>query len=492
MTLPLENLDNKTYRDLVSDALSRIPLYSPDWTDRNASDPGITFIELLAWLAEIQIFRLNRISDRSYLKFLRLLGDSGPEPARSAKVKLTFSLKGNETVEIPRGTGVCHYDADLGQEIIFETQTREDIILEPEKMVTVMVDADEGLTFRDLKFSSTGLPNQSIRLPKAPVVVIEKVEVNEEDRIEEWTRVPDLDASRPEDMHYVLDAEKGVINFGDGIRGRIPPVGNNSICVTYRSGGGTRGNLPPGSINIVLGDLAGKVSVVNQEASSGGKDAETLKDAIRRVRIGLKMITRAVTSSDYEYLALQIPGTKRAKAMPLYHPAHPQGAARIVSVIIVPDTQEDQPKPSDDLIRKVYYQLYRYRLLTTEIFVLPPEYITVTVKATVAKKKQFKTDSVKQSADERLKEFLDPFEGGPDGEGWPFGRPVYISEIYQILAGLENLAGQKIIDYVKDISLSWRREEGSKMVEGNTSEDLEISSCALVISGGHDITVVDS
>ncbi len=478
MTLPLENLDNRTYSDLVSDAISRIQLYSPGWTNRNESDPGISFIELLAWLTEIQIFRLNRISDRSYLKFLRLLGDSGPEPAKAAEVELNFSPKGDETVEIPRGTGVCHYDADLGQEIIFET--RDNAALERGKTVSVM--ADEGLTFSNLMFLSTGLPNQGIRLPKAPVLMIDKVEVNGV----VWTRVTDLDASYPDDPHYVLDAEGGVINFGDGIRGKIPLPGDNNICITYRSGGGARGNLPPGCINIVLGNLAGKVSVVNQKSSSGGKDAETLNDAIRRVRISLKTITRAVTSSDYEYLALQVPGIKRAKAMPLYHPAHPQGAARVVSVIIVPDSQEDQPKPSDDLIRQVYCHLYKYRLLTTEIFVLPPEYITVAVKATVAKKKQYMATSVELAAEEKLKGFLDPLKGGLDGLGWPFGRPVYISEIYQILAGLEN------VDYVKEISLSWRREEGIKVIEGNTSKDLEISSCALVRSDAHDVTVVDS
>jgi predicted phage baseplate assembly protein len=92
MTLPKENLDTRTYEDLVKEAVSRIPVYAPEWTDHNVHDPGRTFIELFAWLAEMQIYNLNRITDRSRRKFLKLMGIPELRPAKAATVDVTFSL----------------------------------------------------------------------------------------------------------------------------------------------------------------------------------------------------------------------------------------------------------------------------------------------------------------------------------------------------------------------------------------------------------------
>jgi hypothetical protein len=42
-----------------------------------------------------------------------------------------------------------------------------------------------------------------------------------------------------------------------------------------------------------------------------------------------------------------------------------------------------------------------------------------------------------------VKNFLDPHGGGEDGNGWPFGRNVFVSELYSLL---DQLPG---VDYVK-------------------------------------------
>ncbi len=73
MSIPLPNLDNRTYADLVEEAQSLIPIECPEWTDRNPSDTGIVLIELLAWLTEMTLYRVNQISDRNYQTFLNLL-----------------------------------------------------------------------------------------------------------------------------------------------------------------------------------------------------------------------------------------------------------------------------------------------------------------------------------------------------------------------------------------------------------------------------------
>src|SRR5262249_17445193 len=73
MSLKVPNLDDRTYADLVQEALLMLPRYAPEWTNHNPSDPGITLIELLAYFTEMLIYRLNRITRENKVRFLQLL-----------------------------------------------------------------------------------------------------------------------------------------------------------------------------------------------------------------------------------------------------------------------------------------------------------------------------------------------------------------------------------------------------------------------------------
>jgi hypothetical protein len=75
MPLRLPNLDDRRYIDLVAEALERIPTHSPQWTNYNPSDPGITLVELFAYLADMLLYRINRVTDDNTRKFLKLLND---------------------------------------------------------------------------------------------------------------------------------------------------------------------------------------------------------------------------------------------------------------------------------------------------------------------------------------------------------------------------------------------------------------------------------
>jgi hypothetical protein len=73
MTLEIPKLDDRRYADLVEEALGMLPRVAPEWTDHNPSDPGITLVELMAWFSEMLLFRLDRISRETKLRFLDLL-----------------------------------------------------------------------------------------------------------------------------------------------------------------------------------------------------------------------------------------------------------------------------------------------------------------------------------------------------------------------------------------------------------------------------------
>lgn len=83
MPLPLPNLDARRFDDLVAEMRALIPNYAPEWTNHNPSDPGMTLVELLAWITETTLYRLNRIPEPTYRKFIALLLGEPPQPSES-------------------------------------------------------------------------------------------------------------------------------------------------------------------------------------------------------------------------------------------------------------------------------------------------------------------------------------------------------------------------------------------------------------------------
>src|SRR6476660_3071579 len=92
--MPLEAplLDTRTFEDLKRAALLRIARYAPEWTDFNESDPGMTLVELFAWLTEMMLYQMNKVPERNYIKFLQLL-NMELRPARPATAHLTFTAQ---------------------------------------------------------------------------------------------------------------------------------------------------------------------------------------------------------------------------------------------------------------------------------------------------------------------------------------------------------------------------------------------------------------
>src|SRR3978361_1987674 len=91
MTLPVPNLDDRRFQDLVDDAKRLVQQRCPEWTDHNVSDPGVTLIEAFAQMVDQLIYRLNRVPDRNYIKFLELIGVELRPPA-AARGEVTFWL----------------------------------------------------------------------------------------------------------------------------------------------------------------------------------------------------------------------------------------------------------------------------------------------------------------------------------------------------------------------------------------------------------------
>ncbi len=142
-------LDDRGFDDLVAEARQRISLYTPEWTDHNLSDPGITLIELFAWMTDIALYRMNRVPDKHFIKLMGLLGMRlrESEPAR-VPVTLWLSAPQPITLTIPAGTEVATTRTETENAIIFSTDSSADIMVpHMEHVLSSSANVGEGRNF---------------------------------------------------------------------------------------------------------------------------------------------------------------------------------------------------------------------------------------------------------------------------------------------------------------------------------------------------------
>jgi predicted phage baseplate assembly protein len=129
MPLTEPNIDDRTFEQILADLRSRIPRYTKEWTNFNDSDPGITLVQLFAWLAESIAYRMNQVPKKNYVKFLKLLGQD-LEPPQPASAHLTFTATPNVPVAfVPERAQVSAQPDDGGDPLIFETERGLDLIV---------------------------------------------------------------------------------------------------------------------------------------------------------------------------------------------------------------------------------------------------------------------------------------------------------------------------------------------------------------------------
>jgi Baseplate J-like protein len=332
-----------------------------------------------------------------------------------------------------------------------------------------------------------GAPGQIARLDPAPVEAASvRLWTGHGPTWRRWSVRRDLDASGPGDTHVVLDAEAGVVGFGDGVHGLVAPAGD-LIVAAYRTTLAQGGNLTAAAIDRLADDdhnralLAGapKVDVTNPVPATGGAAAETLAHAEGRAGELTTQVTRAVTLTDYERLALETPGGRlaRASARANAHPGFPCVVATgVVTVAVVPHLPPDRPVPSAGLLRAVAAYLDPRRIVGTRFEVTGPTYTEVRVRARVRATRLADTTEVGGRIVGALDAFFHPLHGGPDGAGWPLGRDVVRSEVLQ---EIDDVTG---VDHVLALDLIGP--------DGASCGNLCVGPLGLVAAAGHEIEVV--
>src|SRR5262249_31273369 len=123
MPITVPSIDDRRYADLLAEAIARIPVHTPEWTNFNHSDPGITLVELFAFLTETMLYRANQIPERNRSAFLSLLGIP-LNPATSARGLVTIS---NERAPLQTGTVSGGLQVQAG-DVPFHTDAGLDVL----------------------------------------------------------------------------------------------------------------------------------------------------------------------------------------------------------------------------------------------------------------------------------------------------------------------------------------------------------------------------
>jgi Baseplate J-like protein len=279
-----------------------------------------------------------------------------------------------------------------------------------------------------------------------------------------WSEVDAFHASAPDSRHYVLDAEAGSVRFGNGEQGRAPQIGERIRAVSYRYGGGIAGNVAAKAISKVPVPGA---KVVNYLRAWGGEDKEPLESALDRIPGELRRRDRAVTAGDFRELALLTPGASvsRAECLPRFHPpTRTPERAGIVSVVVWPKEDAKHPNaplPDANLLRTVCAWLDERRLVTTELYVIPPTYRKVAVSVALQVKPGYGVEAVRRWVEIVLRQYLAPLPPyGPSGQGWPLGRRVYGPELEAAALQVEG------VEFLEQLDLAGRNAADDAWVPG--------------------------
>lgn len=348
--------------------------------------------------------------------------------------------------------------------------------------------------------TSEGVPGQRLGVQRAPIVpgdpVVLEVADGEGDGWQEWHPVTSFADSTSTDRHFVLDATAGEVVLGPAVReadggvrqyGAIPPKAATLRLRSYRTGGGRRGNVAASSITVLRTSIPFVNRIENRGAASGGVDGEDLDNAKERGPIQLRTRNRAVTAEDYEQLAREAaPEIARVRAVAASDASDDPLAVR---VLVVPSVSEqalgrlrfEQLVPEAATLQRIAQYLDERRVLGARIVVEPPRYQGITVVARVRARARAHPDRLRDECMAALYAYFQPVSGGPEGEGWPFGRPVHVGEVYSVL---QRLSGVEIIEDARLFAADPLTGE-----RGQAVARLPIDEHALVFSYEHQLLV---
>jgi hypothetical protein len=331
--------------------------------------------------------------------------------------------------------------------------------------------------FRMEKFSGEGIPHQTVQLRHYPVFLrggddprdrYTDLRVHIEDGKGErqaWRLAVgnSLSTATKDDRVFIVDPVDGTLTFGNGIRGKIPPVGTFNIVVeSYHTVPGAAGNVAAGAVEIAesYNDV---VEVHNLLPANGGRNAESIEEIIRRAPSILTSRDRAVTRGDFVVIAEEASSEVARAAC-----GGTVGADGGIEVVILPRKRANEVVPDPFVAAGLKDHVQRYLAKRCLVNVRPrvrlATFRTIDVSVRLRLRRHANPILVREQVMSWIRTFLDPYNGGLDSGGWPFGATLYAQDFGRVVTDIDEVRHVVDVDLfaVEDLddAPGWQRIPG--------------------------------
>ncbi len=484
MPVPIPNLDDRTYEDLVEEAKTLIPTLYPAWTDHNPTDPGIALIELFAWFTEMLLYRINRVPPQNIETFLKLL--NGPDWSLEGDAELLQQFDQNGDRKLNTSERIKALQTAKQKTIValrkrYRAVSCEDFValaveewkttpinqilpliydIAGENAKVVTANTNQILTHPDINITPSNKAIQSITTDEAQRLrqyIINSVGTDKELKVHPTLKPLLSEDISPSELVEILGS-KGVIE-------RAKCLANQDLTLPNAQ---SKSNSAPGHISLVVVPTRWKYELVLTLAKSIADLPEKGKGLISLGKIRDSYHVRVFDLTGYKII-----DKGNGEFLPDEALVQQLDDALSESVVdsqteydliqkIIPYLEQVpmELKQPEDLLVILLSVLWRWlderRLLTTRHHVFGPSYVPITVEAKLGLKIGARPSSdpkggsgVLQRAKQKVLNFFLPLPvPNSPFQGWSFGRSVYLSEIYALLDQVQG------VDYVEDVKLS--------------------------------------
>jgi len=428
----------------------------PNVNDFLESNEGRFLLDQWAAVAEMSNFTLDRTAAESYIdtleeraslvSLLKLIGYQPKNPTPEV-VNVTISRADTSTTEItvPRKTII---NSSASEKIAFATSSSA---VFTSTTTSVTIPAVQG-SWSELSIAANGQPYYAVVLPRQ-YIADGQVEVLVDNVT--WSQATNntFVGHANTDLVYrvIYTSDKRVlVEFGDGVEGKIPPVGAKvlvSFLVTLGIGGHVNSNTLTSlnSVNDANGEAA-SLSITNAMPSTGGSDYETIERARRRYPSTFKTLRRAVTLADWEALSLNVGGVLRAYAVD-YNTDSSMSFFNVKVYVVGENGQ-----PSDALNTKVREELFKSKVNATLFTVESPEKKDVSVIGKIKVYDNYDPVVVQTQAITALNALFTMT--GTDDSAIKLGTDVPLSKIITAIQNVDGVSSVTLTEPTRDVVIA--------------------------------------
>lgn len=316
---PVADFTSLDYDGMKADVMAYVQeKYADRWTDFNQDQLGVVLLEALCYLGDLTMYQINASVRELYgITAIRrenlrlhaaLLGIDLPgASAATTDAVVTLDPAFADYPFTIRRSNTRFSNGSTADEVFFTPTS--DTVVSAYGVGVLTIPVQEGEYFDSILLGvSNGSPNQRWQFPQDDVL-LDSVTITV--GASTWTLFKTLaKAGSADDGYKLVQDEDGhtFAVFGDGVFGVVPSSGA-AIRATFRSGGGTRGNVV---VSTVV-DGSDCLKSVTSVRASGGRGVPSMKESRYSVPSALSTQDRVVNDADAITEAKLVSGVAKAK-----------------------------------------------------------------------------------------------------------------------------------------------------------------------------------